>query len=471
MTPFGKAYKIPTIYLMKNNFPIRDIYTVSRLNQEVRYLIEGNLPSIWIEGEISNLARPRSGHIYFSLKDEDCQVRCAMFRMHNQHLGFALGDGTQVLARARPSIYPQRGDFQLIVEYLEEAGEGALQRAFEVLKRRLSAEGLFESSHKKPLPSIPKQIGVITSPSGAAIRDILTVLKRRLPGIPVLIYPALVQGQEAVSEIVRMIELVDQRRECDVLILARGGGSLEDLQAFNAEDVARAIYRCQVPVISAIGHEIDFTIADFVADERAATPSAAAELVVPDQRAWRQRISASNDRILALMRRRLTEKQQALIWLHRRLVHPQRQLSDNAQRLDNLMHRLTRCARTLSPPRKSRLTTLMARLYRHEPSVRLQGYHAHRRQLAKRLVGAVTQDLAMRSARIVSLRRALDTINPQRTLERGYAIVTKHPSNEVLRHADEATQGDRVYARLARGTLVCDVLEVEAGCKKDPNPA
>nr|VFK45266.1 MAG: exodeoxyribonuclease VII large subunit [Candidatus Kentron sp. TC] len=439
----------------------RDVYTVSRLNQEVRYLIEANFPTVWVEGELSNLARPRSGHLYFSLKDEDCQIRCAMFRTYNQHVNFALEDGARVLARARASVYPQRGDFQLIVEYIEEAGEGALRRAFEILKRKLAGEGLFDASHKKPLPSIPGQIGVITSPSGAAIRDILTVLGRRLPGIPVLVYPASVQGRNAVAEIVRMIELADRRRECDVLILARGGGSLEDLQAFNEERVARAIHRCEIPLISAVGHEIDFTIADFVADERAATPSAAAELVVPDQREWRQRITSASDRLFALARRRLAEKRQELVWLQKRLAHPRRRLSDGAQRVDDLMGRLTRCARAFSPPLRARLTTLTARLYRYEPSTRLRGYDAHRQQLAKRLFGASKQDLAMRAARIDSLRRTLEAMNPQQTLERGYAIVTKHPGDEVLRHAESAAKGDRIHARLARGTLVCDVLRVE----------
>jgi len=445
---------------------MRDIYTVSRLNQEVRYLVEANFPTIWVEGEVSNLARPRSGHVYFSLKDEDCQVRCAMFRMQHQHVGFALENGAQVLARARASLYPQRGDFQLIVEYLEEAGEGALRQAFEILKRKLASEGLFESAHKKPLPLIPNRIGIITSPSGAAIRDCLTVLGRRLPSVPVLLYPALVQGREAAAEITRMIRIADRRRECDVLILTRGGGSLEDLQAFNEEAVARAIYDCEIPLISAVGHEIDFTITDFVADVRAATPSAAAELVVPDQREWRQRISASMDRISALARRRLASKRQEFIWLHKRLADPQRRLSDNGQRLDDLTHRLNQCARAFSPPLRGYLTTLMARLYRHDPSIRLKGYDAHRRQLMKRLLGIVKQDLAMGTARVASLRRTLEAMNPQQTLERGYAIVTKSPGEEVLRHAEAATEGDRIHARLARGTLVCTVLEVRAGAQE-----
>nr|VFK40645.1 MAG: Exodeoxyribonuclease VII large subunit [Candidatus Kentron sp. SD]VFK45795.1 MAG: Exodeoxyribonuclease VII large subunit [Candidatus Kentron sp. SD] len=441
---------------------MRDIYTVSRLNQMARFLIEENFSAIWVEGEVSNLARPRSGHLYFSLKDEDCQVRCAMFRGQNQYLNFSLENGARVLAHARASLYPQRGDFQLIVEYLEEAGEGALRQAFEVLKRKLAGEGLFESAHKKPLPRIPRQIGVITSPSGAAIRDILTVLERRFPGIPVLLYPASVQGREAVADILRMIRLAEDRRECDVLILARGGGSLEDLQAFNEEQVARAIHHCPIPLISAIGHEIDFTIADLVADERAATPSAAAELAVPDQRAWRQRMFTARDRVLALASRHLTQKQQGLVWLHKRLAHPRRRLSDNAQRMDDLMARLMRCARAFPSPLRSRLAALGARIHRYEPSERLRAHHAHRQQLIKRLIGIVRQDLAIRSTRLDSPRRALDAMNPQQTLERGYAIITKYPGDEILRHADQATEGGRIHARLARGALVCGILAVDA---------
>nr|VFJ65348.1 MAG: exodeoxyribonuclease VII large subunit [Candidatus Kentron sp. FM]VFJ66441.1 MAG: exodeoxyribonuclease VII large subunit [Candidatus Kentron sp. FM]VFK16435.1 MAG: exodeoxyribonuclease VII large subunit [Candidatus Kentron sp. FM] len=446
----------------------RNVYTVTGLNREIRLLVEENFPNIWVEGEVSNLARPRSGHVYFSLKDEACQVRCAMFRMHNQRVNFALEDGAKVLARARASIYPQRGDFQLIVEYLEEAGEGALRQAFEVLKRRLAARGLFDSSGKKPLPAIPKRVGVITSPSGAAIRDILAVLKRRFPGVPVLLYPTPVQGAEAVPEIARMLDLASRRRECDVLILARGGGSLEDLWAFNEETVAHAIYRCEIPVVSAIGHEIDFTIADFVADQRAPTPSAAAELVVPDQQEWQRKIAMLTDRIISLTRHRFAQRRQEIFLLEKQLVHPRRRLSDDMQRLDDRMRRLNRYMRSFSSPRRNHLIELIARLYRYEPSAKIRIHSAHRRQLAQRLLFCAKQNLDGHAAHIAFLRRALDAINPQRTLERGYAIVTKPPGSEVMRDAQSMTEGDRVHARLARGMLVCTVLQVEEKDKGMP---
>jgi exodeoxyribonuclease VII large subunit len=262
--------------------PAREIFTISQLNAQARMLLERGLGSVWLEGEISNLARPASGHWYFSLKDESAQVRCAMFRNRSMLVRFPVKDGARVLARGRVSLYEARGEFQVVIDHLEEAGEGALRRRFEELKRKLLAEGLFEATQKKPLPTLPSRIGVITSPTGAALRDILHILQRRFPAVPVLVYPVAVQGEAAPREIVQALQLADARRECDVLILARGGGSLEDLMAFNEESVARAIHACGIPIISGVGHETDVTIADFVADERAPTPSGAAERSVPD---------------------------------------------------------------------------------------------------------------------------------------------------------------------------------------------
>ena len=276
---------------------VRDVYTVSELNMEARALLEERFPRIWVQGEISNLARPRSGHIYFSLKDDRCQLRCAMFRMHNRRIDFTPEDGMQVLAQGRISLYPERGDFQLIVQFLEEAGAGALRRAFEALKQRLAAEGLFDESLKRPIPTLPRRIGVVTSPTGAALRDVLSILARRFPAIPVLVYPVPVQGGGAAPEIARMLDVASERGGMRRADLARGGGSLEDLWAFNEESVARAIRRSRIPVVTGIGHEVDFTIADFAADARAATPSAAAELVSPEVREWRQQLAAGVRRL------------------------------------------------------------------------------------------------------------------------------------------------------------------------------
>ena len=299
--------------------PQREVFSVARLNREARAILEGHFPLIWVEGELSNLARPSSGHLYFSLKDEQAQVRCAMFKPRNQLLGFKPDNGMQVLARARVSLYEGRGEFQLIIEHMEEAGDGALRRAFEQLKSKLAAEGLFDAAHKKPLPVLPRRIGVVTSPTGAAIRDILSVLKRRFPAIPVLVYPVPVQGQGAAEKIAGAIRLAAQHGECDVLIISRGGGSLEDLWAFNEEVVARAIYDCALPVVSGVGHEIDFTIADFVADHRAATPSAAAEMVSPDQADWLQQLRGFELRLTQLLRAMLGRNRQQLVWLEQRL--------------------------------------------------------------------------------------------------------------------------------------------------------
>ncbi|MGE5241377.1 MAG: exodeoxyribonuclease VII large subunit, partial [Bacteroidota bacterium] len=282
--------------------PVRDIYTVARLNREARAMLEGGFPPLWIEGEISNLSRPASGHLYFSLKDAQAQVRCAFFRQYQRTRGAALKDGLHVLARARVSLYEGRGDFQLIVEYLEEAGEGALRRAFDALKLRLAQEGLFDAAHKKPLPRLPRRVGIITSTSGAVLHDILTTLKRRFPAIAILVHPVPVQGEGAAERIAAAIRVAGQRRDCDALILARGGGSLEDLWPFNEEIVARAIHACPVPIVSGVGHETDFTIADMAADARAPTPTAAAEMLSPDQQEWLAQFARLENRLVTAMR-------------------------------------------------------------------------------------------------------------------------------------------------------------------------
>jgi len=323
--------------------PERNIYTVSRLNREVRILIERGLGVIWVEGELSNLSVPSSGHWYFSMKDRDAQLRCAMFRQRNMTVGFIPKAGQHILARGRLSLYEPRGDFQFIIEHLEEAGVGALKREFERLKAKLAAEGLFALERKRSLPSFPRRIGVITSPTGAALRDILHILARRFPPAAVLIYPTPVQGGAAIPSIVAAIEIASARAECDVLILARGGGSIEDLWAFNDERVARAIRASTVPIVSGVGHEIDFTIADFVADARAPTPSGAAEIVVPDRNACLEALARTMERLSACMRRELRSVTARFdgARLRLKLTHPGIRLTQQAQRLDELEQRLT----------------------------------------------------------------------------------------------------------------------------------
>jgi exodeoxyribonuclease VII large subunit len=439
----------------------RDVYTISRLNREVRALLDSHFSLVWVEGEISNLSRPASGHLYFSLKDRDAQIRCAMFKMRNQLLSFTPGDGMQVLVRARISLYEPRGDFQLVVEHMEEAGDGLLRRAFEELKKRLSAAGLFDPAHKKPLPRLPRRIGVITSPTGAAIRDILSILRRRFPAIPVLIYPVPVQGTAAAPEIARMLRLAGQRRDCDVLIVARGGGSLEDLWAFNEESVAHAIYDCPIPVVSGVGHEIDVTIADFVADHRAATPSAAAELVTPDGEEWRRTFTKLENRLLTQIRRQHHGKAQALEWLSKRLaqLHPARRLSDHGQRLDELEQRLRLAWRAQLRHAAARLNTLTARLHRHDPSRRLQQLQVQREHLGRRLVQIMKATLEQRRQRLAGIGRALDAVSPLATLNRGYAIVKRLPDGAIVRAAEAVNIGDRVETRVAQGRLISTVNE------------
>lgn len=441
--------------------PLREVYTVSRLNREARAVLEANFPLLWVEGEISNLTRPRSGHIYFSLKDEFAQVRCAMFRMRAMNLSFSPKDGAKVMARVRVGLYEPRGDFQLVVDHMEEAGDGALRRAFEALKQRLGNEGLFDEARKRPLPELPRSIGVVTSPTGAAIRDILTVLKRRFPAIPVVIYPVAVQGEGAAREIAEAIRLAGRRKECDVLIVGRGGGSLEDLWAFNEEVVARAIHDSPLPVVSAVGHEVDFTIADFVADVRAPTPSAAAELLSPDREAWLTRLQRVEDRLMQLVQQQLRQRRQQLLWLGKRLKHPGRRLQENAQRLDELEMRLAQAQQNLARHKRARLETLQARLERHSPMLRLHQLQQSQRELSRRLQQAMHLRLTQLQQRLATQAHALETVSPLATLSRGYAIVSVAETGKVLRSSDEVKAGDKVRAQLLRGQLLCRVEEIE----------
>ena len=443
--------------------PSREVYTVSRLNLDARALLEETFSTVWIEGEISNFARPRSGHIYFSLKDEHCQVRCAMFRMYNRTLAFEPENGLHVLASAKVSLYPERGEFQLIVQYMEVAGAGALRRAFDALKNRLHAEGLFDPAHKRPIPTLPRHVGIITSPTGAAVRDVLSVLGRRFPAVPVMLYPVAVQGAGAAEEIARMIDRACERTECDVLILARGGGSLEDLWAFNEEVVARAMHRASIPIVTGIGHEVDFTIADLVADLRAPTPSAAAESVVPDAGEWAARYRALEARLIAAARRGLAARGNGVRMLAKRLVHPRRRLFDHSQRLDAMTLRLSRAANGALRERRARFSILAARLARHAPDRVARAHRARCEALERRLQLATHAVLAGHRARVSVLERALGAFGPQATLERGYSILLRADGRSVVRDAREVRTGERLRARLARGMLDLDVADAGTG--------
>ncbi|SFM35509.1 Exodeoxyribonuclease VII large subunit [Ectothiorhodospira mobilis] len=438
--------------------PGRGVFTVSQLNEAVRDHLEGGFPLVRVEGELSNLARPASGHLYFSLKDADAQVRCALFRNRARLLGFRPDNGMQVLARARVSLYAPRGDYQLIIEHLEEAGDGALRRAFEELRRRLQAEGLFDTGIKRPLPPFPRRVGVITSPTGAAIRDILSVLRRRCPALPVLVHPVPVQGTEAAPRIVRALERAGRRGDCDVLILARGGGSLEDLWAFNEEAVARAIRACPVPVVTGVGHETDVTIADFAADLRAATPSAAAELASPDGGALLQRVKRLEDLLLMRFQRRIETGQRRLTELEQRLrrQHPERRLQERGQRLDELEQRLHGAMGRTLRGQGERLQGLGLRLRRASPRSRIQALGQHRDHLSGRLQRAMDLRLERLGHRLAVQARSLHAVSPLATLGRGYSILL-NAAGEVVRSAQQAPPGSRLQARLARGQLHCRV--------------
>ncbi len=398
--------------------PERDIWTISRLNREVRLLIESGLPALWLEGEVSNLARPASGHVYFSLKDEGAQVRCALWRSAALKLSFTPRNGMQLLVRARVSVYEPRGEYQLIIEHAEEAGEGALRRKFEELKAKLRADGLFDEAAKRPLPRVPRRIGVITSPTGAAVRDILHILKRRCPSVPVVIYPVPVQGEGAAAKIAAALALASRRAECDVLILARGGGSLEDLWSFNEEVVAHAIRASAIPVISGVGHEVDFTIADFAADRRAPTPSGAAEVAVPDAAEWLARLNKDAGRLRNAIAQRLKVKAERLAWQTRRLAvaHPGNRLRQHGQRLD---------------------------------------------ELERRLETAFRRTLQDRRARCEAAARTLNAVSPLATLGRGYAIATSAADGAILRAANQVAVGDGIRVRLGEGSLAAVVAKLE----------
>ncbi len=439
--------------------PPREVFTVSQLNREVRTLLEGQLPLLWVAGEISNLARPASGHLYFTLKDSAAQVRCAMFRTRSAHTGVRLENGLEILARARVGLYEPRGDYQLIVEHIEEAGDGRLRRAFDQLKAQLAAEGLFDAAHKRPLPHPPRRLGIVTSASGAALHDILTVLHRRYRALPVVIYPTQVQGRGAAEQIAATIRLAGERAECDLLIVGRGGGSLEDLWAFNEEPVARAIYTSPIPVVSAVGHEIDFTIADFVADVRAPTPSAAAELVSLDSHALLHQLHGTQQRLLRGLEGRLGQRRRELALLERRLKHPGRRLQELAQRVDELELRLGRAARLRVAQTQGRVRELAARLARHTPQHRIERLDARREELYHRLSAALERRHTALRQRLAVAARALEAVSPLATLARGYAIVSDE-QGRVLHRVTEAKQGGQISARLEEGRLICRIEEV-----------
>lgn len=431
------------------------VYTPSELNREVRMHIEMGFPRILLEAEISNLSRPASGHLYFSLKDQRAQIRCALFRSSANRLSIRPENGMKVLARGRISLYEPRGDFQLIVDSLKDAGEGLLQRQFEELKQKLEIEGLFDPANKQELPAHPLRIGVITSPGGAVIRDILHVLERRWPLAEVRLYPVSVQGLEAPSEIVSAIQAANSQQWADILIAGRGGGSLEDLAAFNEETVARAIFASVIPLISAVGHETDFSISDFVADLRAPTPSAAAELATPDQAALKASFSRLERQLWRRLQNRLERATQGLDHLSHRLQqrHPARQLSDQARQLETLQAALFRVGRRRLLELQNTNNNLSRRLQAHHPGYRLAEFSRRVTRARQTLDRLTLAGLRQHRQGLLDLVRTLNAVSPLDTISRGYAVVTSTLSGKVVDSIKQAPPGHSITTQLSDGRL------------------
>ncbi len=446
------------------NSPIleKKIYSVSELNRETKNLLSDHFASIQVEGEISNLSRPSSGHIYFSLKDKKAQIRCAMFKSQQQRLKFKPENGKKIIISAQVSLYEARGDYQLIVDKMQEAGEGDLQIAFDLLKNKLKNEGLFDSSLKQEIPGIPSQIGVITSPSGAAIHDILSVLKRRFPAIPVIIYPTSVQGDLAKSEIAATLEEANQQKQVDVLILARGGGSIEDLWAFNEECVARAIAKSKIPIISGVGHDVDFTIADFVADLRAPTPSVAAENAVPSQITWISKFESIENNLKKNIQRQLSLYQQSTNWLSKRLQqqHPGEKLQRHAQAIDLAEARMIRAIQNKIKHNNQLVKNQVSIFQQYKPDTKIDRYKEQLHFLSSRLNNSIQYQLEKLQKKHLSLNQTLHAMSPLATLGRGYAIVSDPKSSTIISSTQKLSINDKIKTRLADGDLISQVMEI-----------
>ena len=439
----------------------RRIYTVRQLNQEVKQLLQHGFPLIWVEGEISNLVRPASGHMYFSLKDKKAQVRCTIFRNVSRQSIFRPENGEHVLVKAGVGLYEVRGDYQLNVEYMERVGAGALQSRYEELKRRLSQAGLFEQSHKQGPPKFPEHVCVITSPTGAAIRDIVSVLRRRYPLLSADVYTVPVQGEQSAEAIVDALDAVNRREDCDVIILARGGGSIEDLWSFNEEAVARAIFDSRLPVVTGIGHETDFTIADFVADVRAATPSAAAEIITPDQRKLIEMFGKYGQSLCDQARYLVSNSHQSIDRFAQRLelLHPKQAVRKSKHQLVELRRRIVNETRLKLTGQHNRLNRLLLRLENQSPRYKGQAIRAKFVGLHDAFFRLVHAYLEKKGQELKALTGALHAISPQDTLNRGYAIVMREEDKQVLRDADQVSIDERISIQLAKGYVYARIDE------------
>ncbi len=454
------------------------VFSVSQLNWEARFLLEREFSALRVEGEIASFTRAASGHLYFTLKDAEAQIRCVMFRNRARLLRLNPETGMQVQLRGTVSLYEARGEYQFIADHMEEAGEGALQRAFEKLKQKLSAEGLFETEHKQPVPVFPQTVGVVTSPSGAVIHDIMRVLKRRFPLIRIILFPVPVQGAEAPQAICSALKTAQsmrfsvgsngsssgakpQQKKCNLLIVARGGGAPEDLQAFNDEAVARAMFACKLPIVSAVGHESDFTIADLVADLRAPTPSAAVEMISPDQQEWMQTLDLWQQDLAQIIRRKLERNRERLSHLerHLRLFHPMAQIQQIGSRLNELQHRLQQAQKFRLQQEKQRLDRLTLRLQAQSPDQRIMWFSQQLSHAAKRLPAAMNQQLTRKKEQLVVQTHLLETISPLATLARGYAVA-QQTDGEVIRDATQVQVGESMQVRFRHGAISAQVKQI-----------
>ena len=436
------------------------IYTVSALTEQIKDLLEGKFDFVWVEAEISNFRSPSSGHYYMVLKDEKAQIRAAMFRPQTRYLRFTPEDGMKVLAQGRIGVYEPRGEYQIILDYLEPVGIGALALAFEQLKEKLAAEGLFDEAIKKPLPYLPRSVGVITSPTGAAVRDFLKIILRRFPNIHIIIVPVKVQGDEAAAEMVKALDVVNREISVDVIVLTRGGGSLEDLWAFNQEELARAIRASRVPVVSAVGHEIDFTISDMVADFRAPTPSAAAELLVVEKESLRARLREIQERLLLSIQSALAHSSQKLALFSKGLRDPRKRVTDSWQRLDELNDRLIRSMDSVVKEHKKNLASEGRALLLHSPvrilASLMQRIEFHRHTLTL----MISRRISEHRTALAHLEKRIMDLNPSSVLKRGYSIARKLPEKLILRDVSGLNKGDHVLVTLAEGEIECRIEEI-----------
>lgn len=435
----------------------RPIYTVSQLTNEIKSLLERNFEYIWVEGEISNLRLPTSGHLYFTLKDETAQIRAVMFKLQSRLLKFEPVDGLQVICYGRVTVYEPRGEYQIIADYLEPKGLGALQLAFEQLKERLAQEGLFDPAHKKPLPRLPQKIGIITSPTGAAIRDILKIIHRRFPNVHILLYPVRVQGTGAAQEIAQAIRDLNEWPQLDVIIVGRGGGSLEDLWAFNEEVVARAIFHSKVPIISAVGHEIDYTIADFVADLRAPTPSAAAELVVQEKEELLNSLIKLENGLFQNLRAILALKKERLQSLLHRLSDPRKKVSDQRLRLDDFSNRLANGFKQALNKKREVLQAKMNSLLLFHPGRQVADFNQRLKQLWRQMVLAERREIRFFRQKWQSCLERLNALSPLAILERGYSITWQLPQGEIVKKASLLKPQDKVRVKVHKGEFIANV--------------